>query len=105
MTEATPLVNVHDSSHGAVFEVRVHPRAKRTAVLGAHDGKLKIALSASPVDGRANEDLIRFLAEVFGVSRSMVHLLTGAHSRTKRIAVVGQTSAQISAAIQPLLTQ
>ena len=103
MTEEKPLVKVHDGRQGAVFEVRVHPRGKRTAVVGTHDGKLKISLTASPVDGRANRDLVGFLAEILDVPGSMVRLLGGEHSRNKRIAVVGQTGAQISSAIAPLL--
>lgn len=102
---AEPTIIVRDGSHGAVFEIRVQPRAKRTAILGVLDGKLKIALSAPPVDGRANEEIQRFFADTFRVPRSSVHLLSGEHSRNKRIAVADWTSAQISSAIASLLSQ
>ncbi len=96
-------MNVRDTPQGATFEVRVQPRAKRTAILGVLDGRLKIALASPPVDGRANEELQRFFAELFSVPRSAVTLLAGESSRNKRVAVSNRTSAQIRAAIEPAL--
>jgi len=104
MTEKSTVI-VRDSSHGAIFEVRVQPRAKRTAVLGVLEGRLKIALTAPPVDGRANEYLIEFLAEIFGVPRSSVRLLGGERSRNKRVEIAHRSAAQLSALIAPQLAE
>jgi len=73
--------------------VRVHPGAKRDAVTGVHDGAVKIALSAPPVDGRANEALIAFLAERLGLPR--VSLVAGAASRSKVLRIVGLGSSEV----------
>ncbi len=69
--------------------VLVQPRASRTKVVGEHDGRLKIALAAAPVDGEANAALIAFIAEALGVRKNQVTLLDGESSRRKRVRVEG----------------
>jgi uncharacterized protein (TIGR00251 family) len=69
--------------------VRVQPRASRTELAGRHGDALKVRLAAPPVDGAANEALVRFLAERLDVSRSAVRLETGTTARTKVLAVTG----------------
>lgn len=78
-----------DGADGAVIELLVQPRASRTRVVGEHDGRLKVQLAAPPVDGEANEALLRFLAERLGVRRSDVALLAGVTGRRKRVRVSG----------------
>ncbi|HEX6708192.1 MAG TPA: DUF167 domain-containing protein [Albitalea sp.] len=70
-----------------VLDVSVVPGAKRTEVVGLHDGALRIRLSAPPVEGRANEALVAWLAEQLECPRRDVELLRGASSRRKQIAV------------------
>lgn len=72
---------------GSVLRVLVQPRASRTKIVGAHDGRLKIALAAPPVDGEANAALVDFVASTLGVKKSEVELLDGLTSRRKRLAV------------------
>ena len=69
--------------------VLVQPRASRTKVVGEHDGRLKIALAAPPVDGAANAALSAFLSDELGVRKSDVTLLEGDTGRRKRLAVRG----------------
>lgn len=69
------------------LSVLVQPRASRTKIVGEHDGRLKIALAAPPVDGEANAALIEFVAEVLEVKKSSVELTDGATSRRKRLSV------------------
>ena len=73
----------------ARITVKVHPRARRTAVAGRIGEAWKLNLAAPPVDGKANEECVRFLAEVAGVARSRVRIVTGATSRTKVVEVEG----------------
>ena len=76
----------------ARLTIRVVPRASRDEVIGFQaDGALRVRLAAPPVEGRANEALVRFLAERLGVPRSRVSLVTGAASRTKIVAIEGMT--------------
>ena len=72
-----------------VLTLRVQPGAKRTEVVGTHGDALKLRLAAPPVDGKANEVLVAFLAEAFGVAVRNVSLLTGHSSRSKRVRVDG----------------
>lgn len=70
-----------------VLQVVVQPRASRDAIAGVVGANLKIRLTAPPVEGRANEHLIAFLAELFGTPRSAVILEHGSGSRRKRLRV------------------
>lgn len=69
--------------------MRVQPRASRNELAGRHGDALKVRLAAPPVDGAANEALVRFLAERLDVPRSAVRLQAGATARTKVLAVTG----------------
>jgi len=71
------------------LDVHVQPRAKRTEVVGWYGDAIKIRLAAPPVDGAANEELVAFLADELGVTRSSVEIVAGRASRRKRVAVDG----------------
>ena len=77
------------------FAVKVHPRAKKNAITGEMGEALKIALTAPPVEGRANEAVMEFLAEVLRVPRASVSIAAGQSSRNKVIRVNGVTAAQV----------
>jgi hypothetical protein len=83
------MIPIRESAAGCSFAVRVHPRAKRDAVAGAAGEALKLALSAPPVEGRANAACIEFLARRLGVSRAAVEIISGAGSRNKVVRVAG----------------
>jgi uncharacterized protein (TIGR00251 family) len=70
-----------------VLTLHVQPAAKRTEVSGAHGDALKVKLAAPPVDGKANAELLRFLAEAFGVPLRNVTLLRGETSRAKVVRI------------------
>lgn len=69
--------------------LHVQPGAKRTEVSGLHGEALKIRLAAPPIEGRANEALLRFIAERFDVPQREVELLRGGQSRHKMVKVTG----------------
>ena len=70
-----------------VFSVRVHPRANRDEISGVHNESLKLQITATPTDNKANQHLVRFLAKAFGVSRSSVELLKGQRARDKELRI------------------
>ena len=74
---------------GVTFAVRVVPRASKNQIVGVHGDALKVRLTAPPVEGRANEALIAFLAKRLGVRKRQVEIVTGAASRRKMIRVSG----------------
>lgn len=69
--------------------VRVHPRAKRSALAGRFGDAWKLDLAAPPVDGKANDECVRFFSELAGVPRSRVRIVTGATSRMKVMEIDG----------------
>lgn len=73
----------------ARLTVKVHPRARRSALAGRYGDAWKLDLAAPPVDGKANEECVRFLAQLCGVPRTRVRIVTGATSRVKVIDIEG----------------
>jgi uncharacterized protein (TIGR00251 family) len=85
-------------SPGSVtFCVQVQPRASRDAIEGEHGDALKIRLTAPPVDDRANQALVRLLAERLNVPRAAVRIVAGEKSRRKRVTVAGVKREQVLA--------
>jgi uncharacterized protein len=74
---------------GVLLEVHVVPRAKRSAIVGAHDGRLKVALCAPPVDGEANAALVALFADLLGCPKRDVTLVRGDTSRQKTLFLRG----------------
>jgi len=69
--------------------VLVAPRASRNRILGVHDARLKIQLTAPPVEGKANDALVRFIAEELGVARAQVEIVGGAANKRKTVRLTG----------------
>jgi uncharacterized protein (TIGR00251 family) len=70
---------------GASLRVRVKPRASKSRVLGERDGELEVAVAAPPVDGAANEELVRVLAEHFDVPKRALTITHGTAGRSKLV--------------------
>ena len=75
--------------------VKVHPRAKRSGVAGRLGEAWKLDLAAPAVDGKANEECVRWFAELAGVSRSRVRIVSGATGRLKVVEVEGVEQAEL----------
>jgi hypothetical protein len=90
----TDLV-VRSVPDGLRFDVRVTPRASRTAVDGVRDGRLVVRVTAPPVDAAANAAVIALLADALGVAKRKVTLVTGERSRTKGLVVAGVTELEL----------
>ena len=89
------MIDIRETATGVSFPVRLQPKAKKTGVSGEMDGTLKLSVTDPPVDGRANEALVRLLAELLKVARSSVTITAGASSRNKVIRVDGVTAEQV----------
>lgn len=79
----------------ATFDVHVQARAKKTEIVGMHGNAVKIRLQSPPVDGAANDELIRLLSKKLGVRRNDVELIGGVSSRRKRIRINGLTASDV----------
>ena len=86
-------------SGALLLAIHAQPGARRTRVVGIHGERLKIALHAPPLDGKANEELLRFIAETLALRRNMLRLTAGLASREKTVAIECEeiTSGQLSA--------
>ena len=91
------------STHGCLINCFATPRASRNALVAWHDGRLKIALAAPPVDGEANKTLVKFMAEVLKVPKSAVSMAGGESSRRKVLAVSGISAAKVAEILSELV--
>jgi uncharacterized protein len=81
--------HLHDGKVGAAIAVRVTPRASRNKIVEIlADGTIKIHVAAPPVDGEANEELVRFLADVLNIPKSRLEIVAGLAGRDKLISVL-----------------
>ena len=95
MVKSELMIPIRDTSAGVTFAVKVHPRAKKNAITGMVGDALKLALTAPPVDGRANEACIEFFANLLEVPRSSVTIASGETSRNKVIRVAGLSADEV----------
>ena len=89
MGPPAPALYLGAHREGTAIRVRLQPRARRTGLCGVVGERLKIAGSGPPVDGKANAELCRFLADILGVAKSAVVILQGETSRQKTVLVRG----------------
>jgi len=88
------MVSVTEHPDSITFPVKVHPRARKSTITGEIDGALKLALTAPPVNGAANEACVEFFAKSLKVRRSSVSIASGERNRLKIVRVAGVTAEQ-----------
>jgi uncharacterized protein (TIGR00251 family) len=89
VSETYATLELRANDGGTRVELRVKPRASRSAVLGVRAGVLEVAVTAPPVDGEANAAVVEVVASALGVAKRDVELVMGASSRTKVLRVDG----------------
>ena len=89
------MIPVHETPTGVSFAIKIHPRAKKNAITGELGDALKLAVAAPPIDSRANEACIEFLANLLDVPRSSVTIASGESSRRKVIRVAGLSADEV----------
>jgi uncharacterized protein (TIGR00251 family) len=93
-----------DVADGSTIAVKVHPGARKNGVTGVHADAVKISLTTSPTDGRANEALIALLAELLRVPRGRISLVSGATNRSKMLRITGKSAVEVQAALLPTIS-
>ena len=83
------------SPDGTIVDIRVIPRSRKSEVAGTRNNAIVVRLNVPPVDGAANTELIRLLAELLGVAQRNVQIVSGARSRGKRVRISGRTAADV----------
>lgn len=84
-----------ERADGCVLSIHVQPGARGAGVVGEHGDALKIRIDSPPIEGRANQALIAFLAAHLGLAKGAVTLLSGESSRRKRVLVTGMPAAEL----------
>ena len=93
-----------DASDGRLLiYLHVQPKGSKSRIVGLHDQRLKIAVSSPPVDGKANKEVLRFLASVFGVHKKDVVLKAGLQSRKKTVLISSISATAIRNIVQTFL--
>ncbi len=91
------MISIQENAGAVTFAVKVHPRAKKNAITGELGDSLKVALTAPPVEGKANDACIEFFAKLLKVPRSSVSIAAGQTSRSKVIRVAGLSAQEVRA--------
>ena len=89
------MIPIKESGKGTTFAVKVHPRARKNAITGTIGDALKLAVTAPPVEGRANQAVIEFFADLFEIPRSSVTIASGETSRNKVVRITGLSQAVV----------
>lgn len=97
------MIALSESANGVILPVRAKPAARIEGVIDERDGALRVAVAAAPEQGKANEAVIRVLAETLGLRKSQITLVAGATSRQKRFLVTGIRSADLLNRIEAVL--
>ena len=98
------MIPIRAIASGSTFTVKVHPRARKNAVTGTLGEALKVSLTTPPIEGRANQALIEFLAEVLSVPRASITIAAGQKGRLKVVAVAGLSPENLSLRLTKILT-
>jgi len=96
-------LNIQEHDAGVSLNVKVAPGSSRTQIAGVLGSDLKIALATAPEKGKANKELIGFLAKRFGVSKSRIVIRSGLRSRHKEVFVAGLTAAKLRRLLQDIV--
>jgi hypothetical protein len=83
------MIELEQTAHGIVLPVHAQPGARKNAILGTHAGRLKVAVTQAPEKGKANQALVKVLADELGLKRSQIELIAGETSGQKRFLISG----------------
>lgn len=97
------MIDIQQRKDGVSISIHVLPRSSRCALAGIQEGAIRLKLTAAPVDGRANEECLEYLAELLGIKKGQMDIISGHASRKKIIQVSGMTREAIEERLSTLL--
>ena len=89
------MIQYSEKDRGLTFAVRIVPRASRSEIVGEYNGALRIRIAAPPVEGAANRELVRLLANIFKLPQNAVDIISGAGSKSKVVYIAGADPAKL----------
>jgi uncharacterized protein (TIGR00251 family) len=96
------MIELRPHERGVLLPVQAHAGARKNGVLGVRNGMLRVAVTAAPEKGKANQAIVAILSEAVGVAKSSIKLVSGATSAKKQFLVMGQTADEILTTIDKL---
>ena len=96
-------LSLREKDGGLLLDVAARPGASRSAVQGVHGDALKVAIHAAPEKGKANKELLAFLAKALGLRKAQLSLASGHTSRVKTVHIAGVDRATLEAKLSTLL--
>ena len=90
---------IRADKNGCTIDIHAQPQAHKNEVVGLHNDRLKVKVKSPPVDGKANDCLVEFIAQTLGLNRSRVELLKGSSSRQKQLLIVGMSPEAVEAVL------
>jgi uncharacterized protein (TIGR00251 family) len=97
------MLDLEQREHGVVLPVRAHAGARRNAILGVREGALRVAVTAAPEKGKANQAIIALLSKTLCVSKSAIELVAGETSQHKRLLITGVNIQQTRDALSEII--
>jgi len=94
------MTAIESLAEGCRIHLHVAPRASRTRVMGLYDGRVKLAVAAPPVEGRANDEIVKFLARALAVGRDAIRFVSGETGKRKTVVVAGLDAADAIARLE-----
>lgn len=91
-----------ENKEGVVISLFVQPNAPRSEIIGEYNQLLKIKIKSPPVEGKANDEIIRFFSDIFHLAKNKIEILSGDKSKQKRVLMKGLTVSQIQEVLRNL---
>jgi uncharacterized protein (TIGR00251 family) len=101
----TGELSLDETSEGVLLSIRAQPRARKSAITGIHAGSLKVAVTAAPEKGKANDAILKLLAQALGLRGAQLTIASGASSSQKRVLVTGISAAELTQRVAHLLAE
>ena len=86
-----------------ILNLYIQPKSSRTRITGLHDGAIKLTITSPPVEGKANTQVISFIAKLFKIPKSSVTIISGLQGRSKRVAIAGINKNEIRQIITSII--
>ena len=96
------MIHITEHAEGCILPVRAQPGARKAGIVGEHAGALKVAVTAPPNEGRANQALVELLAKALKLKRAQVQLWTGPTSREKKFLIQGVSKKELETQLTTL---
>jgi hypothetical protein len=98
-----PTLMLKETSEGVLIALHVIPNASKSQLIGEHNGALKIKIQAPPVDGKANEAIVAYFAELLNLSKVKIEIVRGDKAKSKSLLVRGLSKSEVEKRLGSLL--